>query len=108
MLKRIRVHLLLALVGASFGCREDADAPGGVVTTAEIKTACESYCARAKACDVNTDLSMCLDDCRDRMADCMQDEQRQAVDDLTDCSAETCDEFTRCAIGAGLQCSFGI
>lgn len=108
MLKRIRYHVLAVLVGASFGCRDEGDGASGVVSTAEIKSACEAYCARGKACDEATDLVMCLSDCRDRMADCMQDEQRQAVDDLNDCGAESCEDFNRCAIGVGLQCTFGI
>ena len=71
MLKRIRYHVLAVLVGASFGCRDEGDAASGVVSTAEIKSACESYCARGKACDEETDLVMCLSDCRERMADCL-------------------------------------
>lgn len=108
MLKRIRFHVLAALLCASMGCGEEESAGGGVVSTAEIKNSCEAYCARARQCDESTDLLQCVSDCRGRMADCMQDEQRQAVDDLSDCATETCGEFTRCAIGAGLQCTFGL
>lgn len=97
--------LMAVVLCAGMGCRDDR---GGSATEQEIESACESYCQKARTCDDEVSTAECTADCRDRMGDCMADEQAQAVDDLEQCAADACDDFTGCTIGAGLQCAFGL
>lgn len=105
----IKPMLLGLLVGLSYACAEDDD--GGLfdgVSDLRISNACEDYCDQARTCSDDVDVDECRANCEDNMHDCMADEQKQAVEDVEDCSAEACNEFLGCTIGAGLQCSFGI
>jgi hypothetical protein len=88
-------------VGLSFAC-------GNGTGDLRVKITCESYCERAHECNDDVDENECVDDCRDTIDDCMADEAEQTLDDLDSCSAEECDEFGGCTIGAGLQCAFGV
>ncbi|MBL9106263.1 MAG: hypothetical protein JNL82_35395 [Myxococcales bacterium] len=99
-----RIHLMGALglvCGLAIGC---SDGTGPLRTT----TTCADYCAKANECDSDVDTDECESDCKDKLDDCMADEQEQALDDLDSCAANSCDEFAGCTIGAGLQCTFGI
>lgn len=107
-----RIALAAALC-AAVGCKnddndKDHDNSTGAVSASELNATCQDYCDQAKVCDANVAADKCVSDCKDKLGDCMVDEQSQAVDDLKSCAARACDEFTGCTIGAGLQCTFGL
>jgi hypothetical protein len=107
---RTLATLLIALFGAAalasgLACEED---DGLGVSSIRIADACEDYCGRKSECDDETDVGDCISSCEDSLDDCMADEQDDAVGDVEGCAEESCDDFTGCTIGAGLECAFGI
>lgn len=72
------------------------------------KLDCQNYCERKKDCNDNTNLDNCVNNCIDSMSDCQADEQQNALDQLDSCSDMACNDFTGCAIDAGLTCYFGL
>jgi hypothetical protein len=64
---------------------------------------CKHYCERKKDCVDN-----CIDNCIDNMSDCQADEQQDALDQFDACQDVACNDFTGCAIDAGLTCYFGL
>lgn len=106
-MKHTHRYVLALILGAAAGCKDD-DPNGGPATPTEIQTVCQDYCDRSKLCDDEVNVSDCVVKCKDRLGACMADEQGQAVDELRVCSDESCDDFTGCTIGAGIQCILGI
>jgi hypothetical protein len=87
-------------VGQLTACGEQSDDPRAITT-------CRSYCVRSNECD-ETNMAECEENCRQIVGDCMDDEVDPALDRLTSCSNEACNEFTECTVSAGLDCIFGI
>ena len=104
MLSSSRIGLLL---GVLLGCNEQ-DGHGVPASAAKIQSTCQSYCDHARTCDDEVVVASCVAKCRDRIGDCMADEQSTALDDLGQCAREGCDDFNGCTIGAGLRCTFGL
>jgi hypothetical protein len=106
-----RCALLMILIAAS-GCKDDDNDDGGdntgAVSAAKLNATCQSYCDQAKVCDADVAVDTCVSDCKDKLGNCMVDEQSEAVDDLDVCADKACDDFTGCTIGAGLKCTFGL
>jgi hypothetical protein len=105
---------VLSLIFFGFGavtglaCGDDG---GGSISGASLKdinASCQAYCDKARVCDDEVVISQCVADCKDRLGDCMADEQQQTVDDLNTCADDACDDFRLCTAGAGLQCRFGL
>lgn len=96
---------LAAAVLCAAGCKDDR---GSTVMADDIDSTCESYCQKARTCDDEVMASECVASCKDRVGDCMADEQAQVLDDLDTCAANACDDFAGCTIGAGFQCAFGL
>ena len=107
MIHTIYRYALAVALGAGLGCEND-DGGGGGATDQEVLSTCKTYCEKAVVCDGDVMEAGCTADCQDKLGNCMADEQAQTLDDLEVCSAETCDDFKGCTIGAGLQCVFGI
>lgn len=72
------------------------------------KLDCQNYCERKKDCSDNTNVDNCVDNCVDNMSNCQADEQDEALDQLASCQDVACNDFTGCAIDAGLTCYFGL
>ncbi|MBA3548510.1 MAG: hypothetical protein H0T76_18665 [Nannocystis sp.] len=110
MIQTVYRFALAAAFCAGLCCGNDDDDGDGIggATAQEITNDCKQYCDRAQVCDGDVEADECLAKCRDRLGNCMADEQGQTLDDLVACSKETCDDFTGCTIGAGLQCVFGL
>lgn len=113
MIQTVYRFALAAALCSAAGCTNDDnddndDNDTGAVSASELNATCQDYCDQAKVCDADTAVDQCIIDCKDRLGDCMVDEQSQAVDDLKECADKSCDEFTGCTIGAGLQCTFGL
>jgi hypothetical protein len=53
-------------------------------------------------------MAECEENCRQIVDDCMDDEFDEALDRLSACSNEACDEFTECSVEAGTECIFGL
>lgn len=92
---------------AGLACGDEGGSPTGA-TLQEINDGCQSYCERARICDDEVVVSQCINDCKDRLGDCMADEQQQTVADLQTCAEDACDDFRLCTAGADLQCRFGL
>ncbi len=104
----VRALALVLAAGLGLGlgaCVEDSE---GDPVPLDVQVACKSYCRQATDCNDKVVEDDCREDCYDNMNDCQADEQNEAVDDLQNCADESCNDFTACTIGAGLQCSFGI
>lgn len=108
-LPRTTTTVLSVLGALSLGFLS-AVACGDGTGTGEVRVnmTCEAYCDQANMCNDNVDFDNCVDDCEDTVDDCMADEQEQALDELDACSAESCNDFGACTVGAGLQCAFGV
>lgn len=110
---RVNRYVLSAIffgLGAVTGlaCAGDEGSGPDQVSQAEINDACQAYCDKARVCDDEVVVSQCVNDCKDRLGDCMADELGQTVDDLHTCADDACDDFRLCTAGAGLQCTFGL
>mgnify|MGYP003596440851 CR=1 FL=1 len=103
----MRTFLGVFLLGAILGCNEHED-HGLPASPAKIESTCQTYCDHAHVCDDKTVVASCISKCKDRMDDCMADEQSSALDDLANCASEGCNDFRGCTIGAGLRCAFGL
>lgn len=108
MIHTVYRFALATALCAALGCNDDDGADTGVASPAEITSTCQDYCDKAHVCDDEVAVDSCVSDCKDKLGDCMVDEQREAVDDLSLCAARACDNFTGCTIGARLQCTFGL
>ncbi len=98
----------VSILGALMLGLVSAVACGNGTGSVRVNMTCEAYCDQATECNDNVDFDNCVDNCEDTIDDCMADEQEQALDDLDSCSAESCNEFGACTVGAGLQCAFGV
>lgn len=107
MIQSPQRYVWALLLGAVLGCNDDDGGQAGV-DDAELQSTCQAYCDHARTCDDEVVIASCVQKCKDRMSDCMADEQSAALDDLNRCATEGCDDFTGCTIGAGLQCTFGL
>ena len=93
------------LLGAGLAaCGDDSSG----ATNLEISASCKSYCDKARECDEDVSVDECVNDCKDKIGNCMADEQRETLDDLESCASDACGEFGACTVGAGLQCTFGL
>lgn len=104
----MRKMLGFAALGAFLcGACSDAEHKPGA-TLAQIEAGCKSYCAKASECDKAIRADACETRCHNRLNRCRADEQADTVTDLQSCAADKCGEFAVCAIGAGLECTFGL
>ena len=100
---------LAATAGVALGaCKEDDTEEYDAGATQEVRNSCADYCDRAKSCDDERNEEECTNKCIDRMTDCQVDEQGAALDKLSACSNESCDDFFGCTVNVGAQCIFGI
>ena len=91
------------LVGA---CSREEHEPGA--TLAQIDAGCMSYCQKAGECNKSIRPDNCETRCQNRLNRCRANEQADAVADLEACAIDSCVDFAACAIGAGLECTFGL
>ncbi|MFZ6182190.1 hypothetical protein ACOXH8_25880 [Nannocystis pusilla] len=106
--KVMRKMLGFAALGAFLcgACSEAENKPGA--TLAQIDAGCKSYCAKASECDKAVRAEACEKRCHNRLNRCRADEQADTVTDLQSCAGDKCGDFAVCAIGAGLECTFGL
>ncbi|MDC0668050.1 hypothetical protein [Nannocystis radixulma] len=105
----MRDYLRFVVLGVFLaGACSDKDEykPGATVT--EINAGCKSYCAKASECNKAIRPQSCEQRCQNRINRCRADEQSDTVNDLHACADDSCGDFAVCAIGAGLQCTFGL
>jgi hypothetical protein len=104
MMRRI---FAIAALGAFFaGACNEEHKPGATIS--QINDGCKAYCATASNCDKAIKAEACEKRCQNRINRCRADEQADTVVDLQSCAADKCGDFAICAIGAGLQCTFGL
>jgi len=105
----MRKILRFVAIGALFaGACSDKDEfkPGASIS--DINDSCKSYCAKASECNKAIQPDKCEQRCQNRLNRCRADEQADTVTDLQSCAADKCGEFAVCAVGAGLECTFGL
>jgi hypothetical protein len=100
---------LAAFTGIALGaCRHKPSDGDGAGASIKVKSACDSYCAKAKTCKDDMDEQECRSKCQNAMTDCQADEQKTALKRLDDCANESCDDFIGCTINVGATCVFGL
>jgi len=108
MIKSKSSTLLLALAavtGIALGaCQEEKQAEA----SPEIEMACTEYCERHAECDDEVKADECTNECIAVLDACETLEPDEAIDQVEECGAESCDDFNRCRLSAGVQCVFGI
>jgi hypothetical protein len=87
-------------------CSEEEHKPGATLT--EIKSSCQAYCSKASECNKSIRPDACEQRCQNRLNRCRADEQADATTDLKSCAGDSCGDFAVCAVGAGLECTFGL
>ena len=109
-LRRLRVGLALSalVIGGLAGitCAHQTDRSESVPL--KVTSACGDYCDRRAECDDEVEAAKRRNRCVDVMTDCQADEQNRALNDLTGCAKESCDDVGTCAIGAGSHCFLGL
>lgn len=100
--------LLLALAGtagiALGACQEEEQAEA----SPEIEMACADYCERSAECDDEVKADECTNECIAVLEACETLEPDEAIDQVEECGSESCDDFNRCTLSAGVQCVFGL